>query len=60
MPDIRSLTGERECFERSSDFGVKTTSGVGTDCIDWRRIRWKNWAAVVALQTCMLSSAAGP
>ena len=50
--------GERDALARRSDLGVNTTSGLRTVRRIWRRSRWKNWAAVVALHTWMLSSAA--
>ena len=50
--------GDRVCFIRSPCFGVNTTSGVCRSLCTWRRSRWKYCAAVVALQTWMLSSAA--
>ncbi len=56
-PDVSSSTFDRAALARSSDFGVKTTSGLRTSRCIWRRRRWKYWAAVVALATWMLSSA---
>ena len=56
-PFVSSSTLERAGFARSSDFGVKTTSGRRTSPCIWRRRRWKNCPAVVALTTWMLSSA---
>ena len=49
---------ERVCLRRSPSFGVNTTSGVCRSVYTCRRSRWKNCAAVVALHTWMLSSAA--
>ena len=56
-PLVRSSIGERAGFARSSDLGVKTTSGLRTSRTICRRSRWKYCAAVVALATWMLSSA---
>ena len=57
-PSTRSPTGDRLDLARSSDLGVNTTSGLRTSRCIWRRSRWNSWAAVVALQIWMLSSAA--
>ena len=56
-PASSSSTGERVDLARSSDFGVKTTSGLRTLRRTWRRSRWKNCDACVQLATWMLSSA---
>ena len=57
-PSVSASTGERLCLARSSDLGVNTISGLRTSRAICRRSRWKYWAAVVALATWMLSSAA--
>ena len=57
-PVVSSSMGERLSFMRSGCLGVKSTSGLRTSRRIWRRRRWKYCAAVVALQTWMLSSAA--
>ena len=57
-PWVRSSIGERVSFIRSGRLGVNCTSGLRTSRRIWRRSRWKYCAAVVALQTWMLSSAA--
>ncbi len=57
-PCVSSSIGDRVCFIRRPCFGVNRISGVCRSVCTWRRSRWKYWAAVVALQTWMLSSAA--
>ena len=54
---MRSSIGDRLSFIRSGRLGVNSTSGLRTSRRIWRRSRWKYCAAVVALQTWMLSSA---
>ena len=56
-PCARSSIGERVSFMRSGRLGVNCTRGLRTSRRTCRRSRWKYWAAVVALQTWMLSSA---
>ena len=46
------------CGRRSSDFGVKITSGRCLAIRAWRRSRWKYCAGVVRFATRMLPSAA--
>jgi hypothetical protein len=57
-PEVSCSTLDRAAFARSSDLGVKMTSGLRMSRRIWRRSRWKYCAAVVALHTWMLSSAA--
>ena len=42
---------------RSSDFGVKITSGLRNVRCIWRRSTWKMLAGVVQFATCILSPA---
>src|SRR3954465_13124710 len=57
-PEVSSSTDERDVRARRIDLGVNTINGLRTSRRTCRRNKWKNCAAVVALQTWMLSSAA--
>ena len=56
-PAVSSPTVPKVVAVRSSDFGVKTMSGLRCGRRAWRRSRWKWLAAVVGTTTRMLCSA---
>jgi hypothetical protein len=58
LPLVNSDSGEVASLLRSSDLGVKMTSGLRRLRTIWRRSTWKIWLAVVGCTICMLVSAA--